>query len=269
MINKNLMFAKIIISLVLVVIIITVNADYRKKFIQIDMEKQKYNQYISFIANISNKENTIITDKVLIKDEFNKFMNYLENSRIISIDQFSENNEKLNLFIKIKKDYILNFLDYLYDTSNSFSIESFSFNGLEREYMKINFVVSFLYSLPVVNFMDYFGKPNYLNVNFWEEELLKLESVEKNKEIREDISMKSITQPSPKREFNLDIKYKGNVVISNKRYAIVEYLGNDIFIEEGSFYNIGDFNIKVISADSRILKVEIDGNFYEYQLDVI
>ncbi|MCX7758452.1 MAG: hypothetical protein N2169_02395 [bacterium] len=268
--------------MLLLLIVMFLNIGYNKNVRLINKEKEEYNRYILALSSIySPKKENIIPAK-LLKEELNNMLNYLESSDIIIVDELSEVSDKKSaLSFRIRKDYLLNFMKYFYDNDRCFNIESFSFLSIDGDYLKLSMVIGYLYSLPVSNLDSYFYKKEKLGIKFWSDEVRMME--EKKLKESQQIDEQSITvqdnvylppdKPpvveSQVQEFNLQIKYKGNMKMGNQKYAIIEYNNTDIFIKENDIYKLENFVLKVLRIDNEYLTIEVDGKIYTYKLDIL
>ncbi|MCS7243857.1 MAG: hypothetical protein RMJ36_03880 [Candidatus Calescibacterium sp.] len=280
--KRKTLFIKVIIIISLLLIILFLNIGYNKQVKLINKEKEQYNRYILSLSSIySPKKENIIPPK-LLEEELNNLLNYLERSDVIIVDELSKVSDRTSdLSLRIRKDYLLNFMKYFYDNDRSFNIESFSFVNIDDDYLKLSMVISYLYSLPVSNVDSYFSESERLNIRFWSDEVRMIEEkkLKESQQVdKQSIAVKdNVYLPPDKppvvesqmREFNLQIKYKGSMKIGNQKYAIIEYNNTDIFIKENDIYKLENFVLKVLKVDNEYLTIEVDSKIYTYKLDIL
>ncbi|MFN3996077.1 MAG: hypothetical protein ACK4GR_06085, partial [bacterium] len=168
-----------IVILILLIIVLSIHSSFNKKLKNITMEKSKYNSYIAALSIIYSSQKTEIKDSKkdlkIVKENFNKFVNYLENSRIALVNNLSEKDDLIALSLAIKKEYFLNLVKYLYDNQASYVIKSLDFTGIQENYVLLNLNLSYLYS-PIKDYLPYFDTPMGLKIKFWKEEFEKLKN---------------------------------------------------------------------------------------------
>ncbi|MFN3478187.1 MAG: hypothetical protein ACK4ZM_02325, partial [bacterium] len=82
-----------IVILILLIIVLGIHSSFNKKLKNIAVEKSKYNSYIATLSIIYSSQKTEIKDFKIVKENFNKFVNYLENSRIAFVNNLSEKDD--------------------------------------------------------------------------------------------------------------------------------------------------------------------------------
>ncbi|MCS7164915.1 MAG: hypothetical protein RMJ51_01345 [Candidatus Calescibacterium sp.] len=277
---------KIILIFILVMAIFLVRKNYKNQEDAIVKEKEKYNNYIVVLNSIYSKDKQQKVNPELLKQELNNLLNHMENRGIVIVDEIYEtSSSRTSLIFRIKKEYFLNFLEYLYDNTGSYNVDSFSLISTSNEYIKLSMVIDYLYSLPFSEWSQYFFDSRGLKYRFWQEELKNYEQKRKIREQRQrtekemektspylagkDKDEQNILESAKISEFNLDIKYKGYIMISSKRFGIIEYNNNEIFCEEGKNYDIEGFAVKILEINEKYIAIGVDGKVYFYKVEML
>lgn len=279
MVSRQFLILKILILIFVAFIIFYINKDFSNKQKILLTEKKRYNDYILVLSNLYSKSKTETNISYQdVKAYFGNFISFLESSQIIKLNQVVSNNNKDSIIFKIKRDYFLNLMKYLYDNAFAFKVEQVSLVNVYDEDLELSLVISYLYSLPK-DFQDYFNRKENLNVKFWKDELVELErkvkeDEQKKMEVENRLEQQAETYGSnqnivySKPEFNPDtFKYKGVVKISNNVFAIIDYKGEDIFVKVGHGYNLEGFNVVIKEANDIWLVFEVNGKIYTKKVE--
>lgn len=279
MMKNRLSIVKILAVCVLVVILVLQIMNYTKSLNQVNYQIKLYSQYLSMLSlnqQGSDTNTRVLVDSKYVREKFSNFITYLDEVGIANIVNLINIGKEDDLQIRIKRDYFLNFLGYMNDNSKSFKIKDMSMLSVDDQYVNFRIVVSYLYSLPDVDFTQYFVTPQKLKIRFWDQELQLLQSKQISQNIdQQNQQNQQFQQPPPyqqnqqiyQEEFNIDLKYKGRLVLSDKIFAIIEYEGNEAFVPEGGIHKIKNFEIKIIKVENNYLRIQVHDKFYDYKIE--
>ncbi|MEN3014463.1 MAG: hypothetical protein ABDH21_00125 [bacterium] len=277
--KNRLSIVKILAVCVLVVILVLQIMNYTKSLNQVNYQIKLYSQYLSMLSlnqQGSDTNTRVLVDSKYVREKFSNFITYLDEVGIANIVNLINIGKEDDLQIRIKRDYFLNFLGYMNDNSKSFKIKDMSMLSVDDQYVNFRIVVSYLYSLPDVDFTQYFVTPQKLKIRFWDQELQLLQSKQISQNIdQQNQQNQQFQQPPPyqqnqqiyQEEFNIDLKYKGRLVLSDKIFAIIEYEGNEAFVPEGGIHKIKNFEIKIIKVENNYLRIQVHDKFYDYKIE--
>jgi hypothetical protein len=252
-----------------------------KQIKDIIIKKEKVQNEIKILSNKS-----IYIPKQINTSNYESLLNFIKKYNLAEIDQVKNINNNISINFSSDGQKFLNILNYIYQNEDFLQIDSLNLysnsNLLTDNYLLVDLVLHNLYTPPtkedLVNYsfnLIFFNEKYYIDkIKRQIQEKKKYETLKKLKETQEKLQLyanQNIYQQklnNINNNINLNIVYKGVIFINNEKYAALSINEKEYFLKENQTISIDQNNIKIIEIQKQSVKLKINDNILEFNLDI-